>query len=68
MCLLDSVSGLLIRGLPIDILAQIGFVMLSGLPAKNAILIVELRTKGSRPATRRRVRRSAERKAGYGQF
>ena len=33
--------GLDSRGMPIDILAQIGFVVLVGLAAKNAILIVE---------------------------
>ena len=41
MCLLASVTGLLARGLPIDVLAEIGFVVLVGLAAKNAILIVE---------------------------
>ncbi|NBB10210.1 efflux RND transporter permease subunit [Pseudomonas sp. SLFW] len=41
MCILASVTGLMARGMPIDILAEIGFVVLVGLAAKNAILIVE---------------------------
>jgi hydrophobe/amphiphile efflux-1 (HAE1) family protein len=41
MCLLAAVTGLMFRGMNVDILGQIGFVVLVGLAAKNAILIVE---------------------------
>jgi len=41
LCLLFSLAALLVRGMDINILAQIGFVVLIGLASKNAILIVE---------------------------
>jgi HAE1 family hydrophobic/amphiphilic exporter-1 len=41
MCLLPAISGVLLRGMDNNILTQIGFVVLIGLAAKNAILIVE---------------------------
>jgi hydrophobe/amphiphile efflux-1 (HAE1) family protein len=41
MCLLCSVSGVLLMGLDVNIFTQIGFVVLVGLAGKNAILIVE---------------------------
>ncbi|MCU0795649.1 MAG: multidrug efflux RND transporter permease subunit [Akkermansiaceae bacterium] len=41
MCLLGAIAGVMIRGMDNNILTQIGFVVLIGLAAKNAILIVE---------------------------
>jgi hydrophobe/amphiphile efflux-1 (HAE1) family protein len=41
MCLLAAITGVILRGLDNNILVQIGFVVLVGLAAKNAILIVE---------------------------
>ncbi|MGF1543225.1 MAG: efflux RND transporter permease subunit [Parvularculaceae bacterium] len=41
MSLLASLTGVLARGMDMNILVQIGFVVLIGLAAKNAILIVE---------------------------
>ena len=41
MCLLAAISGVIVRGMDNNILTQIGLVVLVGLAAKNAILIVE---------------------------
>jgi HAE1 family hydrophobic/amphiphilic exporter-1 len=41
MCLLAAILGVNLRGMDNNILTQIGFVVLIGLAAKNAILIVE---------------------------
>ena len=41
MCLLAAIIGVRIMGQDVNILTQIGFVVLVGLAAKNAILIVE---------------------------
>lgn len=41
MCLFGAIAGVLLRGMDNNILTQIGFVVLIGLAAKNAILIVE---------------------------
>jgi len=46
MCLLAAISGVNIMGLDNNILTQIGFIVLIGLAAKNAILIVEFARQG----------------------
>ena len=53
MCLLCSVTGAVVTGTDVNIFTQIGFVVLVGLAAKNAILIVEFakqeRERGTSP-------------------
>src|SRR5258706_11329827 len=41
MCLLCSITGVVLAGMEVNIFTQIGFVVLVGLASKNAILIVE---------------------------
>jgi multidrug efflux pump len=41
LCLLSALAGLALAGMDVNIFVQVGFVVLVGLAAKNAILIVE---------------------------
>jgi multidrug efflux pump subunit AcrB len=41
LCILFAITGIWLRGMDNNILAQIGFVVLIGLACKNAVLVVE---------------------------
>ena len=68
MCLLAAMLGVNLRGLDNNILTQIGLVVLIGLAAKNAILIVEFARQGEDGARPRaaRGRRRGRRARGCG--
>ncbi|MDB5330995.1 MAG: hydrophobe/amphiphile efflux family transporter [Phycisphaerales bacterium] len=45
MCLFSGIAGVMLRHMDNNIFTQIGFVVLAGLSAKNAVLIVEFATQ-----------------------
>ena len=61
MCLLCSVTGAVWSGTEVNIFTQIGFVVLVGLAAKNAILIVEFARQQASRASRHEAALTASR-------
>ena len=64
MCLVASIVGVVLRGQDNNILTQVGFVVLIGLAAKNAILIVEFAKQLEDRAATASRRRSKPRGCG----
>jgi hydrophobe/amphiphile efflux-1 (HAE1) family protein len=60
MCLLAAITGVNIMGMDNNILTQIGFIVLIGLAAKNAILIVEFARQGEIEQGQDRVEAASE--------
>jgi multidrug efflux pump subunit AcrB len=60
MCLLAAMLGVNLRGLDNNILTQIGLIVLIGLAAKNAILIVEFARQGELEHGLDRIEAAAE--------
>ena len=68
MCLFAAISGVLFRGMDNNILTQIGFVVLIGLAAKNAILIVEFAKQAEEQGATRWDAAAQAARTGYGPF
>ena len=65
MCILAAMIGVNIRGLDRNILVEIGLVVLVGLAAKNAILIVEFAKQAEEGRRAGLKRRNSRRTRGF---